>query len=353
MSVSFHHALVLRNAVTKSAFGRLCRVAGLVLAVGLITNTQGLAQDGQTPAAVPSDAPATAASPEGIGSPAIAEPSPPSGDAAYGAYQRGLFLTAFLRATDRLERDPGDVAAMTLLGELHAQGLGIPQDFGKAAEWYRLAARRGDANAAFALGSLVLEGRGVERDPGVARRHFEEAAEQGHAPASYNLALMLLNDDAPDAIERAARLLERAAEAEIPDAQHALGVLYAHGRGVQEDDARAAALYRRAAENGSLAGAVEYAIARFNGIGVARDEEEAAEYFRRAAYRGNAIAQNRLARLYVAGRGVEVDLVEAAAWHLLASSQGLTDTWLDDALNELPEEDEAEAERRALERMDA
>ncbi|HSP24355.1 MAG TPA: tetratricopeptide repeat protein [Saliniramus sp.] len=340
----------MRSATRKPPLRSVCRVASL--AIGLLAAVPGFAQDGQTQT-VPPETPEAVESPATIGAPAITEPEPASGDAAYGAYQRGLFLTAFLRATDRLERDPNDAAAMTLLGELHAQGLGIPQDFGKAAEWYRLAARRGDANAAFALGSLALEGRGMERDPDLARRHFEEAAEQGHAPAAYNLALMLLNDNTAESIEQAALLLDRAAEAEIPDAQHALGVLYARGRGVQEDEARAAALFRRAAENGSLAGAVEYAIALFNGVGVAKDEAEAAEYFRRAAFRGNAIAQNRLARLHVAGRGVEVDLVEAATWHLLASSQGLTDTWLDDALDELSEADEAEAERRALERMDA
>jgi uncharacterized protein len=328
------------------------RIAAFVFACAVVMGTPGFAQDGQTPSAPSLETPATTEVPA-LGVPAVTERAPLTGDAAYGAYQRGLFLTAFLRATDRLELDPADTAAMTLLGELHAQGLGIPQDFRKAAEWYRLAARRGDANAAFALGTLAMEGMGVERDPDLARRHFEEAAERGHAPASYNLALMLLNESTPEAIGRAARLLERAVEAEIPDAQHALGVLHARGRGVQEDDARAAALFRRAAENGSLAGAVEYAIALFNGVGVAKDEEEAAGYFRRAAFRGNAIAQNRLARLYVAGRGVEADLVEAAAWHLLASSQGLTDTWLDEALRELPEEDEAEAERRALERLDS
>jgi uncharacterized protein len=344
---------ILRPALPARPTRNARCVAALVLACGVLMGAPGFAQDGQTPTGLPAETSATTEAPALIGSPAVTEPAPPVGDAAYGAYQRGLFLTAFLRATDRLERDPTDTAAMTLLGELHAQGLGIPQDFGKAAEWYRLAARRGDANAMFALGSLALEGRGEERDPDSARRHFEEAAEKGHAAASYNLALMLLNDSTPETINRAARLLERSVDAEIPDAQHALGVLYARGRGVREDDAQAAALFRRAAENGSIAGAVEYAIALFNGVGVAKDEEGAAEYFRRAAFRGNAIAQNRLARLHVAGRGVETDLVEAATWHLLASSQGLTDTWLDEALNGLSEADEIEAERRALERMDA
>ncbi|HZY68261.1 MAG TPA: sel1 repeat family protein, partial [Devosia sp.] len=43
-------------------------------------------------------------------------------DLAYGAYQRGLFLTAFNEATKRIEADPKDAAAMTLLGELYNQG---------------------------------------------------------------------------------------------------------------------------------------------------------------------------------------------------------------------------------------
>src|SRR3954454_4829128 len=68
-------------------------------------------------------------------------------DLAYGAYQRGLYLTALREATARLARDPEDAAAMTLLGELHNQGLGAQQDPAKAAEWYRLAAKRGDARA--------------------------------------------------------------------------------------------------------------------------------------------------------------------------------------------------------------
>ena len=38
-------------------------------------------------------------------------------DLAYGAYQRGLLLTAFMLATDRVNQR-GDPKAMTLLGEL-------------------------------------------------------------------------------------------------------------------------------------------------------------------------------------------------------------------------------------------
>src|SRR4030095_14112632 len=63
-------------------------------------------------------------------------------DLAYGAYQRGYYVTAFATATRRVE-ELKDVKAMTLLGELYANGVGIARDDKKAAEWYRLGGERG------------------------------------------------------------------------------------------------------------------------------------------------------------------------------------------------------------------
>src|SRR6188472_4245049 len=44
-------------------------------------------------------------------------------DLAYGAFQRGHYVTAFSIATQRADEQK-DVKAMTLLGELYANGLG-------------------------------------------------------------------------------------------------------------------------------------------------------------------------------------------------------------------------------------
>ncbi len=82
--------------------------------------------------------------------------TPANADAAYGAYQRGYFLTAFFEATKRAET--GDVKSMTLLGELYAQGLGVGNNDQKAIEWYRLAAARGDRDAMFALAMFNIGG---------------------------------------------------------------------------------------------------------------------------------------------------------------------------------------------------
>ena len=92
------------------------------------------------------------------GAPATAD----SGDVAFGAYQRGHYLTAFAEATKRVAA--GDAKAMALLGELYANGFGVPRDDKKAAEWYALAADRGDREAMFALAMFRIGGRGGPRD---------------------------------------------------------------------------------------------------------------------------------------------------------------------------------------------
>ncbi|GJE54690.1 MULTISPECIES: tetratricopeptide repeat protein [Methylobacterium] len=271
-------------------------------------------------------------------------------DMAYGAYQRGRYKTAFREASKRIETNPKDAAALTLLGELYNQGLGVKQDPKRALEWYRLAAGLGDAHAMASLGLMAMDGRGQAKDQKAGKHWLEQASEKGEASASYNLALLQLSSGKPEDVVTAAALFEKAAKTELAPAQHDLGVLYLQGRGVAKDPAKAADYFRRAADNGDLAGEVEFAILLFNGTGVAKDEARAARYFLHAAARGNAIAQNRVARLYVVGRGVNKNLVEAGAWNLAAAAQGLSDAWLDQSLTGLTKEDRTRAEALGAER---
>lgn len=271
-------------------------------------------------------------------------------DLAYGAYQRGRYATAFREATKRIDADPKDAAAMTLLGELYNQGLGVKQDPKRALDWYRLAAAQNDAHAMASLGLMALDGRGGPKDQKGGRHWLEQAAEKGEPTAAYNLALLLIGSGHDEDFVRAASLLRISADAEIAPAQHNLGVLYLKGRGVEKDPAKAASLFRRAADNGDLAGEVEFAILLFNGTGVNKDEARAARYFLHAASRGNAIAQNRVARLYIVGRGVQKSPVEAAAWNLAAAAQGLSDAWLDQALSGLTKDERSRAEALAADR---
>src|SRR6185436_20020754 len=99
-------------------------------------------------------------------------------DVAYGAFQRGHYLTALNEATKRAQQN--DPAAMTLLGEIYAQGLGVGRDDAKAAQWYKLAADKGSRDALFALAMFNFQGRAGTRDLAEAARLLEAAARLGH-----------------------------------------------------------------------------------------------------------------------------------------------------------------------------
>ena len=180
--------------------------AALILLVLLSAPANAVAA-AETPGAQASPAPASA--------PAGSQATTPSGhpasvDLAYGAYQRGLYVTAFKEATARLDRDRNDAAAMTLLGELFNQGLGVPQSVTEAAKWYRLAAEHGDPHAMASLGLMSIDGRGMPKDDKAGRDWLEKAAALKEPTAAYNLALLLLTGTKAD-IARAPALLQIAA----------------------------------------------------------------------------------------------------------------------------------------------
>lgn len=284
---------------------------------------------------------------------AIASPARAAApDIAYAAYQTGHYRRAQTEALKRVEADSSDAAAMTLLGEIYRQGLGVRPDPVAALEWYERGAERGDLNAVYALASALLDEASPRRDVARGGALLRQAAAAGHPAANYNLALALLATGQEEDDQRAVACLEIAAAANIADAMHALGVLRKQGRGVLKSDVRAAEWMARAAAEGSTAGQIEYAIMLFNGDGVAKDETAAAKLFLRAAWKGNAIAQNRLARLYQAGRGLPPDSAEAAAWHLAARAQGLADPALEQMFDRMTPEQKTRVGRLAAERIE-
>jgi TPR repeat protein len=282
-----------------------------------------------------------------VGTAHAAEP-----DTAYAAYQTGHYRRALAEALKRIEADSSDAAAMTLVGELYRQGLGVPQDRTIATEWYERASARGDVNAHFALASALLAGPDAARNRDRAGELLRKAAAAGHPAANYNLALALLATGQEADLKRAVACLEIAARYGLGDAMHALATLARQGRGLPQSDAKAAEWMGKAAAAGQIAGEVEYAIMLFNGTGVAKDEAAAIRLFQRAAEKGNPIAQNRLARLYSAGRGVSRDSIQAASWHLAARAQGLDDDQLDRLYDSLTPEQQARAASLAASRIE-
>lgn len=256
-------------------------------------------------------------------------------DIAFGAFQRGFFLTAFKEATKRVEKNPDDGAAMALIGEIFKDGLGVRGDKAEAVRWFKLAANRGDREAAFALGRAYLAGQGTKKDIALARKYFEQAAAKGHGAALYNLGIMEIGGDPrrkTGNFEKAADYFRKGAAEGSMDAVYSLAILYRRGAGVLRDDIKSSQFLKQAADRDHLAAMTEYAIALFNGRGVRKDEKGAAVYLIKAAWRNSPIAQNRLARLYVIGRGVKKDIVQAMKWHVIARATGVKDKWLDSKL---------------------
>ena len=259
-------------------------------------------------------------------------------DAAFAAFQRGRFITAFKEAMKRIEAKKDDAAAMTLIAELYKDGLGFRQDPAEAARWYKLAAAKGDRQAAFALGRAYLQGAGVPKDKAKARSFFQTAARRNHGAALYNLGILAMESKQKgkfgDFVKAAEYFRKAAAQGDI-DAVYSLAIMHRRGIGVPFDRIKSTTLLKRAADRHHISAVVQFAIARFNGAGIARDEKDAVRYFIRAAWRNAPIAQNRLARLYASGRGVKKDMVQAMKWHIIARASGIKDKWLDDKLRTL------------------
>lgn len=155
----------------------------------------------------------------------------------------------FKDAKRRAEK--GDPEAELALGIMYATGEGVPQHYGEALKWFRLASDHGNPAAQFRLGAMHINGWGVAQNPMEGARWVRLAANRG-----------------------------------LPAAQVYLGELFV------------------------------------TGTGVGRNAPEAMRWFRRAADQGDADSQRNLGNQYAEGQLVRADYVEAYKWFSLAAAQG-------------------------------
>ena len=106
------------------------------------------------------------------------------------------------------------------------------------------------------------------------------------------------------------------------DAQYNLGVMYANGEGVIEDDKEAVKWYRLAAEQGNAEGQFNLGTMYARGEGVIENYKEVVKWYRLAAEQGYADAQSHLAYMHANGQGVIQDNVYAHMWWNIAASNG-------------------------------
>jgi TPR repeat protein len=251
-------------------------------------------------------------------------------DEAYGAFQRGYYLTAMDLALPRAQL--GDSAAQTLVAEILSQGLGVAKKPKEAAFWYGQAANSGDPTAMFKYALLLMEGRDVPRDKKASEELMKKAADLGNSSAQFNYGQLLVADMPGErGLKAAMPYYEKSAEQGIADAQYALSQIYLNVDGIDENKrSRAREWLLRAAHAGFDTAQLDAAIWLIEGIGGDRNLEDGFGWMRRAAESGNTVAQNKLAHLYVNAIGTRPDPVEAAKWYVLSRRAGLKDLALED-----------------------
>jgi len=85
-------------------------------------------------------------------------------------------------------------------------------------------------------------------------------------------------------------------------AQHNLGLLYQHGKGVPQDYQEAVRWYRLAADQGYVGAQINLGEMYRKGQGVLQDYGEAMKWYRLAAEQEHAFGQDNLGQMYRLGR---------------------------------------------------
>ncbi len=220
-----------------------------------------------------------------------------------------LLAVAYLNGDGGLGKDPtaaarwfeqaaiaGNGYAEEKLGELYAQGLGVPLNPRLAADWHEKAARRGIVAAQLQLGKMYRDGQGVARDPAKAHYWIERAAIEGNAEAQFLLGNMYQAGDGVVANASAARSwFEKAAQQGYESAIQLLHLLESIGYQLEESWYHRLPELHKLAEDGDVE--AQYQLAQRYELGVGglkKDRQAALAWYRRAAAGGHATAKRAL-----------------------------------------------------------
>ena len=106
-------------------------------------------------------------------------------------------------------------------------------------------------------------------------------------------------------------------------AQYNLGIIYAEGLGIPQDQKEANKWWRLSAEQGEVKAQYNLGVRYAKGEGVLQDYKEAIKWYRLAAEQEFALAQHNLGVLYGKGLGVLQNYVLAHMWLNLSGSNGI------------------------------
>ena len=248
-----------------------------------------------------------------------------SGEELYLAGREALDAQDYGKAKDyfQMAADAGNIDGWRGLGTLYINGEGVEMSTEKAMEYYQMAAERGDAKSMYNIALTYLDGQGVEKDTGRMIEYFEKSGDHGFAEAWTILGnIFQYGQEVEHDIGRAAEYYRKAAELDDSSACYTLAVMYFGGEGVEQDYGRAAEYYQKAADLGMVQALSDLGMMYSIGTGMEKDDERALDYFTQAAELGEPTAMFRLGEALRLGQGLEKDEERATEWYRKAMEAG-------------------------------
>ena len=195
----------------------------------------------------------------------------------------------------------GDTSAMSSLGQMHVQGIGVPQSNDTAFKYLSQAAERHNPGAQNGLGYLYLHGQGTKQDYKLALKWFKKAADQGNAEAQFNLGAMYYAGLGVDKKYSAAlQYFTLAGHQGHTRALYNLAQMHLMGLGTIKSCAIGVKLHKTVAERGNWATVANEAHRNF----LKGNYELAWMQYARAAEEGYEVAQANSAWMLDQGLGV-------------------------------------------------
>ena len=196
-------------------------------------------------------------------------------------------------------------------------------DYGKAMEYFQLAADAGNAEGWRGIGNLYANGEGVEMNLDKAREYFGLAAEQGDAKAFFNIGVMYeYGENGEKDIGKAVEYYLKSGEMGFADAWTTLASIYQFGNGVEPDIGKVVEYWQKAADLGVAQALCDLGMVYYTGEGGGQDYERAVTYLTQAAEQEDPVAMFMLGECCRLGQGLEKDPAKAAEWYRKAIEAG-------------------------------
>ena len=180
-----------------------------------------------------------------------------------------------------------------------------------------------EAEALVLYAACLRSGIGGPPDPAAAAKILQRAAEKNYPEAMAQLAeLYQIGAGLPADRKKAVDLTLKAAALGSPRAQVNMGRAYMQGMGVKTDLTAALKYFRLAAETGYPPALRYLGDCYAFGYAVTPDKNRAVQYYRQAAAGGNDQAMYELGMAYKNGDGTEKNDLEAFFWFYRAAQSG-------------------------------